>query len=109
MSRNKELIADIKLNEIGGSFRNKRKSNQVVHKKRLLFDKIHNEHLSTSDFLDTSIDPIQMHSNKHSNFHKIQFAKTGGYKLKDHNNSKTNKYIGLNSSFEEESIRSGKF
>lgn len=42
---------------IGAGFRNKRKSNQVIRKKRLLFDKANNEPISTSDFLDTMINP----------------------------------------------------
>lgn len=37
---------------LGETFKNKRKSNQVFKKKRLIFDKSNNENLSTADFLD---------------------------------------------------------
>lgn len=65
------------------SFRHKRKSNQVVQKKRLLFDKINNEHLSTSDFLDSAIDPNHLFSNKHSRMYDVNFQKIGGFKMTD--------------------------
>ena len=39
-------------NMLGETFKNKRKSNQVFKKKRLIFDKSNNENLSTADFLD---------------------------------------------------------
>ena len=44
---------------LGNSFRNKRKSNQVIRKKRLIFDKNNNEHLSTADFLDGDMNFIK--------------------------------------------------
>ena len=58
--------------------------------KRLLFDKINNEHLSTSDFLDSSIKHLSSQTNKSGK-------------------TKNTKQQNLNASFDQESKSSGSF
>lgn len=68
LEESKEVPAGVQIRElIGNSFRNKRKSNQVIRKKRLLNDKLHPEIISTSDFLDTTINPISCHGDMQGN------------------------------------------
>ena len=87
----KEIPPGVQIKElIGNSFRNKRKSNQVIRKKRLLFDKVNPENVSTSDFLDTTINPISCHGDMHPN-------------IVGH------KYFNMHSSFEDNHKLGGRF